>query len=82
MSDTSAWAQQCPLCGQHNQCAIALGQPADQCWCMTTPISPLALQQVPAAERGQRCVCPACGQVATESAEASPAAAITAGTKF
>ncbi|MEN5182151.1 cysteine-rich CWC family protein [Comamonas testosteroni] len=62
MSNTSPQAQRCPLCGQHNQCAVAQGLPAEQCWCMTAQISPDALQRVPAAERGQRCICPACGQ--------------------
>ncbi|WP_184708716.1 cysteine-rich CWC family protein [Comamonas odontotermitis] len=62
MSNTHPRAQQCPLCGQHNQCAVAQGLPAEQCWCMAAQISPEALQRIPAAERGQRCICPACGQ--------------------
>ena len=66
-NNTSAWAQQCPLCGQHNQCAVAQGLPAEQCWCMTAPISPAALARIPEAERRQRCICPACGQVNSDA---------------
>ena len=62
-NNTSAWAQQCPLCGQPNQCAVAQGLPAEQCWCMTTQLSPAALARIPEEERRQRCICPACGQV-------------------
>lgn len=56
------WAQQCPLCGQSNGCAVAQGLPAAQCWCMTADIDPQALQRLAPAERGQRCICPACGR--------------------
>ncbi|HEY9209061.1 MAG: cysteine-rich CWC family protein [Acidovorax soli] len=51
----------CPLCGQPNQCAMAAGQPPESCWCMTKRIAPGALDALPVAERGQRCICPACG---------------------
>ena len=72
--NTSAWAQQCPLCGQANGCAVAQGLLAAQCWCMTATLDTAALAQVPEAERGQRCICPACGQVAAQGdAPATPA---------
>ncbi|MEZ7829276.1 MAG: cysteine-rich CWC family protein [Brachymonas denitrificans] len=29
--------QTCPRCGQPNRCAIAIGAPADSCWCMQEP---------------------------------------------
>ncbi|OYD49560.1 cysteine-rich CWC family protein [Acidovorax kalamii] len=51
----------CPLCGGPNQCAMAAGRPPESCWCMTQPIAPAALAAVPEAQRGQACVCPACG---------------------
>ncbi|RQO80923.1 cysteine-rich CWC family protein [Acidovorax sp. FJL06] len=51
----------CPLCGRANQCAMAAGRPPESCWCMTTPITPAALAAVPEAQRGQVCVCAACG---------------------
>ncbi|TDG12390.1 hypothetical protein E2F43_12290 [Seongchinamella unica] len=51
----------CPLCGQDNQCAMAAGEPPDNCWCMTVEISAAALAALPEAERGVRCICPACG---------------------
>ena len=59
---TAAWAQQCPLCHQPNQCALAQGRPPEECWCMRTPVAPAALAQIPAAERGQRCICPVCAR--------------------
>lgn len=57
-----SWTASCPLCGQPNQCAIALGKSAESCWCMTTPMSLLALALMPEQERGQRCICPTCAQ--------------------
>ena len=51
----------CPLCGGDNQCAVAAGEPAENCWCMTATISEAALEALPAEERGVRCICPACG---------------------
>ncbi|WP_312567197.1 cysteine-rich CWC family protein [Comamonas sp.] len=52
----------CPLCGQANQCAVAAGLPAQSCWCMQQRIAPEVLERIPAAQRRQACVCPACGQ--------------------
>lgn len=52
----------CPLCGQANQCAIANQQPPASCWCMGTAIAAEALALIPEAERGQRCICPACAR--------------------
>ncbi|MFT3813387.1 MAG: cysteine-rich CWC family protein [Acidovorax sp.] len=56
----------CPLCGQPNQCAVAAGLPAEQCWCMSAPISREvlrdALARLPEDQRGQACLCPACGR--------------------
>lgn len=51
----------CPLCGQPNQCAMAAGLAPESCWCMTAPIAPGALDALHEAERGQRCICQACG---------------------
>ncbi|MBT9513928.1 MAG: cysteine-rich CWC family protein [Acidovorax sp.] len=51
----------CPLCGGPNQCAMAAGLPPESCWCMTQPIAPAALAAVPEAQRGQVCICAACG---------------------
>ncbi|MBY0455606.1 MAG: cysteine-rich CWC family protein [Burkholderiaceae bacterium] len=55
-------ARECPLCGQPNQCDMALGKSADNCWCMETPMSLTALAVLLAAERTQRCICPACAR--------------------
>lgn len=52
----------CPLCQQANQCAMAAGLPAQDCWCMRTPIAAEALARIPDAQRGQACVCARCGQ--------------------
>ncbi|WP_298213380.1 cysteine-rich CWC family protein [Acidovorax sp.] len=52
----------CPLCGGANQCAMAAGGAPESCWCMTAaPIAPTALAAVPEAQRGQVCICAACG---------------------
>ena len=71
MSNTSAAAQQCPLCGQNNRCAVAQGLPAEQCWCMTASLDRSALDRIPPAERGLRCICPACGQATVDGAPAT-----------
>ncbi|WP_119966927.1 cysteine-rich CWC family protein [Simplicispira lacusdiani] len=55
-------ANTCPACGQPNQCAMAAGADAQDCWCMHTPVSPDALARLPAGERGQRCICPVCAR--------------------
>ncbi|MBP7544350.1 MAG: cysteine-rich CWC family protein [Acidovorax sp.] len=52
----------CPLCGQANQCAVAAGDAPESCWCMHTPIAAAALQRLPPAERGRRCICAHCAQ--------------------
>ncbi|PVY57270.1 hypothetical protein C8D04_2548 [Simplicispira sp. 125] len=67
-------AAQCPLCGQPNQCAMAQGQPADECWCMHGVITPMALASLALQERGQRCICPSCGR----GLQVPPGAATTA----
>ncbi|MFN7043406.1 MAG: cysteine-rich CWC family protein [Acidovorax temperans] len=57
----------CPLCGGHNQCAMAAGRPPESCWCMAQPIAPAALAAVPTAQRGQVCICPACGTLPADA---------------
>ncbi|MGB4928066.1 MAG: cysteine-rich CWC family protein [Giesbergeria sp.] len=57
-------AARCPLCEQDNHCNMAAGEGATRCWCMNTPVSPLALARVAANDRHQRCVCAACAQAA------------------
>ncbi|MCZ8221975.1 MAG: cysteine-rich CWC family protein [Acidovorax sp.] len=57
----------CPLCGAANQCAIAAGRPPESCWCMVQPIAPAALAAVPTAQRGQICICPACGTMSADA---------------
>lgn len=68
-------ALQCPLCRQANQCAVAAGLPPETCWCMTASVAPEALAGIPAAARGQVCICPLCAQPrpATGAAEAGTA---------
>ncbi|ART50280.1 cysteine-rich CWC family protein [Acidovorax carolinensis] len=62
----------CPLCGQGNQCAVAAGQAADTCWCMSAQLSAAALAAVPDALRGRACICPTCGAAATQSTDPQP----------
>ncbi|WP_081497269.1 cysteine-rich CWC family protein [Acidovorax sp. CF316] len=61
----------CPLCGQPNQCAVAAGLPAQECWCMSTPVSPVALARLPAEQRGLACICPECARAPVGSAAAN-----------
>ncbi|MFZ1499462.1 MAG: cysteine-rich CWC family protein [Giesbergeria sp.] len=61
---TVACAARCPLCEQGNRCSMAAGEDAGRCWCMDTPVSPLALARISAQDRHQRCVCAACVQAA------------------
>ena len=56
-------AAACPLCGQANQCAIAEGQDASGCWCMTATIATSALSALAPASWGQRCICPGCARL-------------------
>ena len=50
----------CPLCGQANRCVLATGGELNDCWCLQTEIDPAVLDRLPAEERDQRCICPAC----------------------
>ncbi|MDD4944148.1 cysteine-rich CWC family protein [Rhodoferax sp.] len=56
--------QNCPLCGQPNQCAMeierATGIKQPPCWCSQTVFSADALNQIPDAARGKACLCAAC----------------------
>ncbi|MEZ5718808.1 MAG: cysteine-rich CWC family protein [Burkholderiaceae bacterium] len=65
-------ASQCPLCTQPNQCAMAQGLPAAQCWCMHSTLSTEALASLAPQERGQRCICPSCGLVTQVAPDAPP----------
>ncbi|WP_034387413.1 cysteine-rich CWC family protein [Comamonas composti] len=69
---TGSDASRCPLCGQANQCAIMAGLPAQDCWCMHTPVSRAALQRLAPAQRGQRCICPACARPLAPQAGPAP----------
>lgn len=53
---------QCPLCGQINQCAMAVGLPPENCWCMQANIAPQTLARIPEVLRRSACICPSCGQ--------------------
>lgn len=53
----------CPLCGGPNGCAPAVSGSFDSpCWCTAVAISPEVLARVPAAQRGQACICRACAE--------------------
>lgn len=58
----SADGSRCPLCGQANQCAMAAGLPAQDCWCMRAPVSREALARLAPAQRGRTCICPLCAR--------------------
>ncbi|WP_345064994.1 cysteine-rich CWC family protein [Acidovorax lacteus] len=69
-SAPTAPPERCPLCGGPNGCAMAAGQPPESCWCMQATLDPAALARIPAADRGLRCVCAACGQAQSAGAAA------------
>jgi hypothetical protein len=50
----------CPLCGGANQCAVAAGNDAESCWCMSVTISPNVLKAIPPAAQGRICICAGC----------------------
>jgi hypothetical protein len=50
----------CPLCGRPNECAVAAGQDAESCWCMTATMSPSALASIPPDAQGKVCICARC----------------------
>ncbi|MFV8816704.1 cysteine-rich CWC family protein [Haliea sp. E17] len=56
-------AERCPLCAAANRCAIAAGEPAESCWCFSSPVSREALGRLPGEERMARCICPDCAGV-------------------
>ena len=55
-------ATRCPLCNAENHCAISAGESLQSCWCQTAVVAPEALASLPEAERGVRCICPACAR--------------------
>ncbi|MGD9773839.1 cysteine-rich CWC family protein [Diaphorobacter sp.] len=52
----------CPLCHQPNQCAIAAGRPAQECWCMHEDVCAQALERLPQQAREPSCICPHCAR--------------------
>jgi hypothetical protein len=50
----------CPLCGKPNDCAVAAGQDAEACWCMTATMSSSALASIPPEAQGKICICAQC----------------------
>ena len=58
--------QHCPLCGAHNHCAMAAGEPASGCWCTQVQVAPEALEALPEDAVGKYCLCRSC---ATQSGD-------------
>lgn len=50
----------CPLCGDANRCAVAAGQDAESCWCMSVTMNPDVLAAIPPKARGRVCICARC----------------------
>ena len=48
----------CPLCGGSNECGRVAG--LEQCWCMTVPIAPSVVAEIPAGAQDRVCICRAC----------------------
>jgi predicted Fe-S protein YdhL (DUF1289 family) len=67
--DTERRAQNCPLCGQDNRCAMVRG--SSPCWCAEATIPAEVLAAIPSDLRGVACVCPRCasGEVSSPCAE-------------
>jgi len=58
--------ENCPLCGQENQCAmeieLATGLKQPPCWCTQTQFSAELLNKIPEAARGVACLCSQCAK--------------------
>jgi len=56
--------QNCPLCGQPNQCAMEVerttGIQQPPCWCTQAQFTAELLNKIPETARGVACLCPAC----------------------
>jgi hypothetical protein len=61
-------ANVCPLCGEHNQCAMELakttGEPVTECWCVSVAFSEKLLSKVPPEALNQVCICQKCASQA------------------
>ncbi len=57
----------CPLCGRANQCALAAGGDAADCWCRDVVIDTAILQRLPDAAVGKACICRACAEARGEN---------------
>jgi hypothetical protein len=56
----------CPLCGGDNACVPArCGSFDSPCWCAGIAIAPEVLARIPAAQRGQACLCARCAQASS-----------------
>jgi hypothetical protein len=57
---------QCPLCGQENQCAMeverATGVKQAPCWCNQARFEASLLSRIPEHARGKACLCAACAK--------------------
>jgi len=50
----------CPLCGEVNECAVAVGRSPETCWCMTATIDADTLASIPEEAQGRVCICAKC----------------------
>jgi len=51
----------CPLCGESNYCAQAVGDDAQgDCWCMKATVPAELLAQLPVAAKDVSCICQTC----------------------
>lgn len=55
-------ANQCPLCGGDNGCAITRQLPPESCWCMSVHIPRHVRSRIPEEKRNQACICEPCAQ--------------------
>jgi len=69
MNDSAGKDSICPLCGEHNDCAMAAGREAEQCWCWSAQLDAAALARIPAPSVGKHCICATCGGVPCGGAE-------------
>jgi cysteine-rich CWC protein len=51
-------AQHCPLCGEVNHCAVALGR--SECWCFSIEIPDAVIEKIPPEAQQRACVCLSC----------------------
>lgn len=52
----------CPVCKQANQCAVSVGKPIEDCWCLVQSTTAAVSKETLSNLEGKACVCQSCYQ--------------------